>query len=305
MGITDLFSKRNKPGGKKAEVYSYTDLPKQMRVQVAHIWADLMSEDAHYHGASFLADAHRLYTRELGVFALTMDAQPAVQLANYFMNDAKGEAALDILELTFRIIDREVRGNWQYRGAKMTPDEAIAELNARLRGHGVGFEFAAGQLIPINSNYLHSEAVLPSLQLLSNPDFKGANDEFLKAHEHFRHHRFAESLNEALKAFESTLKLICARHKWRYDQRDTASKLIGYVIEKGLIAPFHQTHLAAVRTSLEAGVPTIRNKLSGHGKGEADHEVDENIAAYGLHLTSANIVMLVRASDRLLTTGYP
>lgn len=39
--------------------------------------------------------------------------------------------------------------------------------------------------------------------------FRNAEVEFLRAHEAYRAQRLSEALNEALKAFESTMKIVC------------------------------------------------------------------------------------------------
>ena len=149
----------------------------------------------------------------------------------------------------------------------------------------------------IDSQIIHSEVVKPVLMLLSNPIYKGANEEFLKAHEHYRKKRYKESLNEGLKAFESCLKVICQKQGWNYNERDTANRLIAIVFDKGLIPPLMQSHFSALRSTLESGVPTIRNNQSGHGQGPDEIIVPEYIAAYILHLTASNILLLVKADE--------
>lgn len=44
--------------------------------------------------------------------------------------------------------------------------------------------------------------------VLSDKRYKGASQEFLAANEHYRHGRYKECLNDCLKAFESTMKII-------------------------------------------------------------------------------------------------
>ena len=45
----------------------------------------------------------------------------------------------------------------------------------------------------------------------------------------------------------------------------------------------------------ESGAPTVRNKEAGHGQGSEPVNVPEYLAAYVLHLTASNIVLLVEA----------
>jgi len=60
-----------------------------------------------------------------------------------------------------------------------------------------------------------------------------------------------------------------------------------------------QTHLAALRTLLESGVPTARNKTSGHGAGVVPNNPSEELACYVMQLTAANIRFLAFCEERL------
>ena len=121
----------------------------------------------------------------------------------------------------------------------------------------------------------------------------------LNAHEHYRKRRYKECLNDCLKAFESCLKVICKKRGWHYDKKDTANRLIGIVFDHGLIPPLMQSHFSALRSTLESGVPTIRNNQSGHGQGPEEISVPEYIAAYILHLTASNILLLAKADEEM------
>ena len=109
----------------------------------------------------------------------------------------------------------------------MHPDQAIEDLNARFLEHGIGYQFVSGAgIVRKDSEFLHKEVLLPTLSLLSDKLYQGAQDEFLKAHEHYRHGRIKECLNECLKAFESTLKTICQIRGWKFQQTDAAKALL-------------------------------------------------------------------------------
>ena len=91
------------------------------------------------------------------------------------------------------------------------------------------------------------------------------------------------------------MKTICKRKAWAVADNVTASKLVGVLFEKELVPAAMANHFNALRVTLEAGVPTLRNKMGGHGQGEEPIDVPGYLAAYALHLTAANIVMLVEA----------
>jgi uncharacterized protein DUF7014 len=131
--------------------------------------------------------------------------------------------------------------------------------------------------------------------LLSDRAFAGPNAEYLKAHEHYRHGRYGESMNESLKALESTLKVICDQRKWAYKPGENVSGLIAIVFANGLIPSWLQTEFGSLRSTLESGVPTARNKVSGHGAGAQPREVPSWMAGYLLHMTASAILFLVGA----------
>ena len=154
-------------------------------------------------------------------------------------------------------------------------------------------------MIRVESQLIHAEVVKPVLNLITAEEYEGANAEFLKAFEHYRKGDTKECLNECLKAFESTMKAICTKRKWTFKHTDTASTLIDVCFRNGLIPPFIQSHIAAVRTALESGIPTLRNKLSGHGQGAEVTEVPPHYASYMLHLTATTVKFLIDSDNAL------
>src|SRR5205823_1200161 len=105
-------------------------------------------------------------------------------------------------------------------------DDAILELNHRFQKHGLGYEFLGGELIKLNSQYIHAQAVKPAISLLQDEGFRGAEEEFLHAHDHYREGRYKEAIVDALKAFENTMKSICNARTWHYSSNDPANQLI-------------------------------------------------------------------------------
>jgi hypothetical protein len=211
------------------------------------------------------------------------------------------EKCLDAIELSFVSIDNATR-DWDYlrhRDASELADAAIAELNGRFLEHGVGYQYDSGEIIRVDSELLHQEAVKPTLALLRAPEYAGAQAEFLTAHEHYRHGRHKEALTECLKSLESAMKAICAKRNWPHDPNATASPLIQVLLDKELIPAFWNQHFSALRATLEAGVPTARNRLGGHGQGTQVVEVPAHLVAYVLHQTASAIVFQAEAERTL------
>jgi hypothetical protein len=184
----------------------------------------------------------------------------------------------------------------EYQGmteVKIKPEEAVKELNVRFKEHGIGYQFESGQIIRVDSEFTHSEAIKPALNFLTETIYKGANEEFLKAHEHYRNHRNKECLVDCLKSLESVIKAICVKRHWSYNQNNTAKDLIDICFEKELIPSFMQSQFTSLKSLLETGVPTVRNRLGGHGQGIEPIVVPDTIASYALNLTASNILLLI------------
>jgi len=304
MGIFDIYSKRKrKAEGNVPDVYQYDEIPREFRVQVVHMWRSAFGDENKYetpfpHNFEFI---HDTLAREYGVFKLAGDRYSSFfeRVCDFLLQEGDTDKVLDVVELSFKVIDILVRKNPYAYNATQEPDDVIQELNGRLREHGIGYQYESGIMIRVDSQLLHSEVVKPALSFLSDPDYKGANEEYLSAHNHYRSKKYKECLNDCLKAFESTMKSLCDKRGWQYGKNDTSKVLIGVLFNEGLIPSFMQSHFTGLRTSLESGVPTTRNKLGGHGQGSASVQVPESIASYLLHLTATNINLLVKLEQEM------
>ena len=323
MPIYDIFSKRQKRlRGEVPDVYQYEIIPKELRVQVVLIMKDIFdspySETAEAETYKFI---HETLCRAYGESPLGQNNNVnfPTKVINYhdivvkfLLNTDNAERVIDVIELFFQHIKPSILP--KSTGGFSTPTtplllysirkkseyaKAIAQLNRCFQEHGVGYQYVSNRIICIDSQFLHSEAVMPALIMLSDSMYKGADAEFLRAHEHYRAGSYKECMNECLKAFESCIKAICEKRGWNYNETDTISRLIGIVFDKELIPTFMQSHFSGLRSTLESGVPTLRNNLSGHGQGTEEVPVPEYIAAYTLHLTAANILFLARANEEM------
>lgn len=308
MGVFNIFSKRQKLlHGETSDVYRYDNIPSELRVQIIHLAFDVMGEPNRIDRCrDSFRQIHKILCREYGVFELTDDRDKVSQVVNYLLTVKDATRALDVVELIAKtfvcvVTTYDYQQNLKrYTLDSTHPQEGIRELNARFREHGIGYRFESEQLIRIDSQFIHKEVMKPALGLLNSKLYKGANQEFLSAHEHYRHGKHKECLNDCLKAFESVLKAICSKRKWRYDSnKDTASKLIEICLQNKLIPAYLQSQFQSMRSVLESGIPAVRNKVGAHGQGSSPVEAPQHLASYALHLTAANIVFLVEADEAL------
>ncbi len=275
--------------GEFSDFYQYEEIPERLENQLVYILGDI------FRGRESLAwNILKRLVRELGFSASTIGVDFSYNRFNSFIlyqnilfdfvfshNDI--EVSLSVFELSLLYADQEL----------------VDEFNKRCLENGFGYQFESGQIVRIDSQYIHQQAVIPALSILSGKAYSGPQEEFLSAHEHFRNGRHQEALVDALKSFESTMKVICDKRGWEYCKNDTAKKLIAICFENGLIPGFWQSYMNGLRSTLEGGVPTVRNKMGGHGQGAELVDVPDHIAAYALHLTASTIVFLVKSEQNL------
>ena len=319
-----LFSERQKElRGEVPDVYQYDAIPLELRRQVVWIMHDIFdypySSTAKAETYKFI---HDTLCRAYGEFSLGQDSDFYTASNDYhdtvlrfLLYIDKTDRVIDVIQLFLQRAGLLASARTEAKfGIPDAPQnstellvhnskkrnqykEGIAQLNRRFQERGVGYRYADGQIIRIDSEFAHSEMVTPALLMLSDPMYEGANAEFLKAHEHYRTGDYKGCLSECLKAFESCIKSICGQRGWDYSNRTTASGLIDIVLRNGLVETFMQEHFTGLRQTLVGGAPTLRNKLSGHGQGREEVPVPEYIAAYALHLTASNILFLAKANE--------
>lgn len=307
MAILDLFSDRSRrERGEAPDVFSYDDLPQELRVQAMLVVTDGLGQP--YTPTGYFTPAYNVYrqvvedlVRHFGRQRLAPGEEPQEVLGNFFLQESRVERWLDGIELSLSAIQVAHR-DWEYKGrtsARLGPDDAINDLNHRFLQHGVGYQFVSGKIVRCDSQFLHAQVVKPVLELLRDKRYRGANDEFLNAHGHYLKGEVKDCLADCLSAIESTLKTICQKRRWAFQPKDTAKPLLDVCFKNGLIPAFMQSHYSALQSTLESGVPTLRNKLGGHGQGAQVVTVPEHYAAYALHLTASAIQFLIEAEKAL------
>lgn len=288
MAIIDLFSKRlARSEGKSEQLYIYDDVPQKLRQQIWYIYreADVATEE----------DIYRVLCREYGMECLVENFYPqstSVDLHTFFVHIADYLQALDIIDLI----------GWSIYGAPSNSlnseqrGELLEEINIRFKENRVGYQLENGYLIRLDSTYMHSEVVKPAISLLSDDKFKGALNEYMKAHQYYKNCDNSACLNECLKAFESTMKIICKAKGWDYKETDQAKGLISICFANNLIPSYMQDQFNNLKGLLGSGVPVNRNKNSAHGQGCEIKNISASLARYTLNLTGSNIIFLIEQS---------
>jgi len=228
MATADVFSKRQRRfQGKVDEVYTYDKLPQVLRVQLVRIFRRVIGDGSYPPGRQLYGYVRGVLCDEYGLHRLSRrNVTQEEEILEFIEGEDSLERTLDAVELICRVIDVHVREQTRNMSGVPSIDEAFAEINTRFRESAVGYQYESGQIIRIDSQFVHSEVVKPALGLLKHIHYEGANEEFLKAHEHYRHERFKECLVECGKTFESVMKAICVKRQWNTKAGAGAQDLI-------------------------------------------------------------------------------
>lgn len=291
--IYDLYSRRRRRDlQQEPDVYQYDEIPETLRNQILYIWNEAIGKA----NDEAWQTIRGITAREKGLLTLARADEPRNDCVTYLLKQEKSDEWLDLIEISFRFIDRVAREYYspERHGITRAPDAAISELNDRFRLATFGYRFENGQILRIDSEFLHAEIVKPSLVLLSDERFSAPQEEYLTAHGHYRSGHFSDAVTNANNAFESTMKVICDIKVWEYNKGDRASELIKIMRKKGLLPEYTEKAFDAFLSTLQHGLPTVRNNAGGHGKGNAP-ATPQHLAAYAMHLAAANIVLLVEA----------
>lgn len=303
MAIFKLFSTRQKEAkGEIPDIFTYGVLPNPLRIQIVHLLNEVVGNDSageqnENYCFTYIRDILR---KEHAFFELIKyPKNPRHEVINYFLELDDGDKILDVIDLAFgtmQLIENAPLFEY-YSDPKISPTDAAEELNQRFKQHGIGYQFESGTLIRIDTQLIHNEIIKPALQLLSSKAYMGANEEFLKAHEHYKHDRYQECLVDALKALESVIKSICDSKGWTYQTSDSIKNLLKIIFDKELLPAFMESEFSALRGLLEGGTSVVRNKLGGHGQGAELKNVPSYWARYALNTAASNILLLVEAAD--------
>ncbi|RKU26244.1 hypothetical protein C6497_13875 [Candidatus Poribacteria bacterium] len=333
----NIFSKRTLKKDKKSLALEYDNFSPELKAQIIFIFQDVFALKVRRTMLSYgqdpdddywehiLQKIERKICEEYGRFKLfyfdsrihysNTDISDIYDKIFIYLNDfATTNEILDFIECVFNFKiftekhtttwkhvreDRpdEISYNWDIDNLSL--DEHITKLNDRFKEHNIGYRLESNQIIRIDSEYSYSKITEPALQLISDPDYKSVNDEFLEAHKHYKKGESEEALADCRKAIESCLKIICEKRNWSFNtEKDTFIKLLNLVIDKGLISMVHKSGFGGLRAVLESTTGLCNNKKAVHGKGTDDEiKIHDYEAEYVLNITATTLLLLIKAEQ--------
>ena len=308
--IFGVFSKRDKASGKVSK-----PLTSEFRHRILQLCTETFSGYQDLWGQSsvslFWSDIHKKLRYLHGRPTLTNTRSASIaEDAILFLLNCNDKHFLDFVEMIFHSLLL-----WE-RPQTTNPQQLVHDVNQffefdELPYYLTGFVFpmrkptdtdgvirtplpvpgppeieAYPQVISRESNVLHTNAIEPTLVLLTHPTFSEANKEFLEALDHYRMVEYADCLSKCGSSFESVMKVICHRKSWPYKQTDTASTLLGTILPRTNLDRFFKEPLTLIAT--------MRNRLSSsHGAGTQQRVVSKQVAHYAINATASAILLLV------------
>jgi len=289
------FSRRRSEAlGKVDDVFTYDNIPRQARVQIATAWNTVV-----YKAADLPRTLYRFVCEEMGVHSLPVtnrinswgDSDPFIDLVNFFCStsDCDDELCIDIIDMVSFVIHKTLS---PYRRDLIQP--VVDKINFRLQSHGIGYRVEEGHLIRIDTEYTHNEIIKPSIATLgSSKRYQSAFDQFILAFDHFKANKLEEAIISACKSYEATLKIILKDNEIQLTGNETISQLVPKLFTLDNIPAFLQDGNLKLSGMLQAYIGTIRNKSAAHGS-DQPRNVDVELVNFMLNLTGSNILFLTR-----------
>jgi len=204
----------------------------------------------------------------------------------------------DLVELTLRYHSYYLAEKYKFdKDVALEKIENLENIiNIRFKESSVGYKVVNCNIIRIDSEATFNEIIKPAINLTNNKLFENVNLEYVGAIKAYQNGDNEKCLNKCLKSFESTLKIICDKKGWGYNDNDTSSKLIKICYDNELVPNKMQSEFNSLRSLLESGIPPVRNHYSRHGKGGEKIVIEDYLARYALNITGSCIVFLIEIS---------
>jgi len=294
--ISNLYSDRNKPKNVE-EVIIFDELPRKLRVQFSFILGDILGSN--HVGYEYV---HEMLCRKYGERSLS-----SVHELGRFDKDALEETLIkndydfnmifDMMELAIIYRVSELRDHY-YSNEEISDflKNIQNDINTYFKESSIGYKMVNGQIIRKDSETSFTGIIEPTINLTYNQLFENVNIDFVGAIKEYQSGDNKDCIVKLLKAFESTLKIICDEKEWSYNETERCSKLIDICFENGLIPPEMKSEFTSLNSLLKSGIPPVRNNFAGHGEGGKERVVEDYLARYAINITGSCILFVIEAS---------
>jgi hypothetical protein len=282
------------------DVYVYDQIPDKLRNQIIRIWGDFFRQLRIGQRNSIFQKVTDIISNEHGVLNFPGSFG---QIVDYFKELKDSNLALDVIQIMFLTIEESpgymlapLADGLPVTRLKYPPQLAIQSLNDRFNQSAIGYQYANGKILRLSNDILHEGTVLQTLSLITLPEYKNVNAQYMTAHEHFKKgegSRYRDCITWCLMAFESTIKIIAEKNGWGYEESWSASRLIKLLFEQNFFPRYRDNALNSLRGLIEQSLLPIRNKQGPHGEGSKTVVVPVFLARFMLYDTGATIRLMI------------
>lgn len=301
--IYNTFSKRAKRA-KQLQIEKYDEIPDSLRNQIISILEKIIESSEWGNFWHSICDEKGKHRSEKNISYDGWSNEREEVCEEYqrrclecLEKEKKIEGVFDLIEIAFKQTHKTLQEG-KAAGRKLEEKaaayrQAVEELNTRFYEAEVGYRLVDNC---IEQNILYLDMARPALNLLRGEEFKKANEEFYRAHKHYKDEYYENCVTDANKSFESVMKAVCGRRGWDYKSSAKASDLINILREK--LFP-NDDRFKSVGKTLN-GLSLVRNDFGAHGSEPQAKETSSFVARYALHLTATNILFLMQAVESII-----
>ena len=163
----DLFSRRHAEKTGKPEVFIYDSFTKEFRNQFYAIVKDVFTPLNSCNSFSYWESICEHFAREKGLKNIVYRSQYDNYINNqvafeFYVDTCSDVDFLDLMDYVFFIINHpNVRKQAMHHVLKDICQDAIEELNVRLKQHSLGYEFCNGQIVKKTNTVTHETIIKP------------------------------------------------------------------------------------------------------------------------------------------------
>lgn len=222
-----------------------------------------------------------------------------------FLSECSDEHFLDFIEFVFQVQDRTP--NDAAASAWVNPTDIntffdvsnlpyyltkyVWEEERISRGGLKRSLVSLPQIVIRDSEVLHQMAIEPTLDLLSGRRWRTANEEFIKALQHYRKKEWEDCVSMCASSVESVMKIVCKEKGWEKKPDSLqAAPLLKIVVKESNLDPYFVKLLELPHV--------IRNDKSyAHGAGNLDKTLPQHVAQFVVNMTASTILLIVEEAN--------
>lgn len=273
-----MFSQRHKKTVKESNLIKQNlRLPSLLRHTIERIFVDLereVQQNCHnsWDYVNTIAAAEEYLNKVMGPEALTISIKKEKCNLDFIDALRKGypQQVFDCIEA------------WFYLASDPWENIAEKQLNEAFAINESPWRVLSGEMLLIDSGYLHAELVSKQIDFMRALSVNGAMAEFQTALREFQQGQFAYAINEAAKSVESTLKFVMN------DNAETNLSGLLRMLRNSYIVPAYYSNLLDSFAKIIQATGLARNQ-PGHAHGQGCEIVNssKSLAEFQINLAAS------------------